>query len=59
MSKPPAGKGLGKISPGEPTRLNIPGTSNDLDVGMAAAEVTPSNFLVEIRLDGLCPCSQE
>ncbi len=59
VGKAPVGEGDGEIFADETPRLNVPGTSNDSDVGMVASEVTPSNFLREIRLGGLCPCGQK
>ena len=59
VGKAPVGEGDGEILADETPRLNVPGTSNDSDVGMVASEVTPSNFLREIRLGGLCPCGQK
>ena len=59
VGKAPVGVGDGEILPGEPPRLNVPGTGNDLDVGVAAAEITPSNFFGEIRRGGAGPCDQE
>ena len=59
VGKAPVGEGDGEILPDETPRLNVPGTSNDSDVGMVASEVTPSNFLREIRLGGWCPCGQK
>ena len=52
VGKAPVGEGDGEILADETPRLNVPGTSNDSDVGMVASEVTPSNFLREIRLGG-------
>jgi len=59
VGKAPVREGDGEISPGEPPRLNIPGTGGDSDVGMGVIGVTPSNVLREIRLGDLCPCGQE
>ena len=59
VGKAPVGEGDGEILADETPRLNVPGTSNDSDVGMVASEVTPSNFLREIRLGGWCPCGQK
>ena len=59
VGKAPVGEGDGEILAGETPRLNVPSTGNDSDVGMVATEVTPLNFLREIRLSGLCPCGQK
>ena len=49
----PVGEGDGEILADETPRLNVPGTSNDADVGMVATGVAAMNFLGEIRLGGL------